>query len=286
MNNHCFVLVLAVLQCTVVFAETGAPLPIEHGSFAVDGRALSYFCVGKGSHTLILEAPSGISNAEAYQNVLPTLAADYRVCAYERAAYGGSPPLPEGMVQSLNDYARELGHFLALETIPKPVYLLGYSYGGFVARYFTAHHPEQVRGIVLIDSPHVKWMRRMQEDLSAEDWEKVEDILRWFIDNRGHDAWISSFEMEAAPLLPEDLPVAVITRTQDHERMLQSGISQAGYRVYNDLHYELAPKLLKLTKRTRAFTASKSQHFIPDTEPEIVFEAIDAVIEMSHQSER
>ena len=62
--------------------------------------------------------------------------------------------------------------------------------------------------------------------------------------------------------------------------MLKSGVSTDGYRIYNDVHYELAPELLDLTERTVAYTASKSQHYISDTEPEIVFEAIVTVLAM------
>ena len=261
------------------------PLELEHGSFAVDGRALSYFCAGQGSPALILEAPSGVSNRDAYANILPELAATYRVCAYERAAYGGSPPLPAGLVQSLGDYVRELEHFLALDVAEPPYIMVGFSYGGFVTRAFSARHPEKVSGLVLIDTPHSHWMRRMKAQMSTEDWSKVDDILRWFIENRGHDAWISSFEMEAAPPLPRELPVAVITRAQDNERMLLSGISPAGYRIYNDLSYELARELLTLTDRTIAFTAGKSQHDIPDSEPEVVLDALRSVVLMSATGE-
>ena len=278
---------LATISAHAAVAETAPPenssepaIVLKHGSFAVDGRALSYFCTGNGTPTLILEAPSGLSNREAYQNVLPALAKGYRVCAYERAGYGASPALPEGLVQSLNDYARELDHFLALEAMSKPVVILGYSYGGFVARFYAAHNPEKVKGIVLIDSPHLHWMREMKAQMSLQDWGKVDDILTWFRENRGHDAWISSYEMEAAPKLPEELPVAVITRGQDRELMRQSGISEQGFRIYNDLHQKLAPHLHSLTTQTRAFSADESQHFIPDTEPEIVIDAVETVVAM------
>jgi pimeloyl-ACP methyl ester carboxylesterase len=103
------------------------------------------------------------------------------------------------MVQSLNDYAQELRHFVTLDAVPKPVLLTGYSYGGFVARYHAAHHPEQVRGIVLIDTPHAHWMRRMRDQRSPDDRAKITDILQWFVENRGHDAWISSLDREAGP---------------------------------------------------------------------------------------
>lgn len=278
-------LVLAVFLLT--FSPAGAEdapergeQSLDRGQFPYEGRALSWFCAGSGAPTLILEAPSGISAEESFRNVLPELAARSRVCAYERAAYGDSDPLPAGMVQTVSDYAAELDAFLELETVEAPFVLVGFSYGGFVSRYYAGHHPDRILGMVLIDSPHVQWLREMKARLTAEDWGKVEEIMAWFIDNRGHDVWRSQFEVEQAPALPRDLPLVVVTRGQDHERMRLSGISEAGFRIYNDVHFVLAPELLDLTERSVALTAPNSDHMIPDAEPQVVIDAVDRVLSM------
>ena len=279
--------VLAWLSVLLLYSLAGAdgiPAPdqqaLDRGRFVHEGRALSWFCTGSGAPTLILEAPSGVSAEAAFQNVLPELASRARVCAYERAAYGGSDPLPPGMIQTVSDYAAELGTFMGHEAVQPPFVLIGFSYGGFVSRYYAGHHPDRVLGMVLIDSPHVRWLREMKARLSAEDWGKVEEIMAWFIENRGHDVWRSQFEVEQAPALARDLPLVVITRGQDHERMRLSGISEAGFRIYNDVHFELAPELLELTERSVALTAPDSDHIIPDAEPEVVVEAVDRVLSM------
>ncbi len=253
---------------------------LTRGSFSFDDRSLSYFCAGDGQPTLILEAPSGISNEEAFAKVIPDLAARHRVCAYERAAYGNSEPLKPGEVQSVSDYAAELAAFLELVGTDSPLLIVGFSYGGFVARYFTGHRPERVAGLVLIDSPHVRWLRAMKDEMTLDDWQKVEDIMQWFLDNRGHDVWTSQFEVESAPLLPPDMPVVVVTRALDHERMRLSGVSEDGFRIYNDLHFRLAPELADLTGRTVAMTAANSDHMIPDAEPEVVLDAVSKLLEM------
>lgn len=270
------------LACLLLFCVAAAdePAALEEGRFSIDERQLAWFCRGSGSPTIVLEAPSGIANQGAYANVLEALARRARVCAYERAFYAGSDPLRPGEVQTVVDYADELGRFLALEQVPPPYLLMGFSYGGFVARYFTGHHPDQVVGMVLIDSPHVEWIRRMKDEFSTEDWSKVQDILDWFTEHRGHDVWNSQFLVEQAPPLPADLPIAVITRDRDHERMRQSGITEAAFRRYNDIHFELAPELLRLSNRTVAFTAENTDHMVPDNDPETVLEAVDRVLSM------
>ena len=82
---------------------------------------------------------------------------------------GGSPALPAGLVQSLTDYARELEHFLALDSVEGPFVLFGCSYGGFVSRANAGKHPDQIQGIVSIDSPHSHWMREMKARMPTED---------------------------------------------------------------------------------------------------------------------
>lgn len=253
---------------------------IVRGSFTYEGRSLAWFCLGEGTPTLVLEAPSGVSNEEAFGNLLPDLAARGRVCAYERAFYGASDPLAPGELQTVQDYANELAAFLARDEVAAPYLLLGFSYGGFVSRYFTGHHPEAVVGMVLIDSPHVAWLRTMKAEMSGADWAKVAEIIAWFRDNRGHDVWQSQFLVEAAPALPAALPLAVVMRGRDHERMRLSGISEAGFRIYNDVHFRLSPRMLSLTDRAVSFIAPRSDHMIPDAEPEVVLAAVDAVLAM------
>lgn len=259
------------------------PTALEYGRFDYEGRQLNHFCGGEGSPTLILEAPSGVSNEEAFARVLPDLLSRSRVCAYERAGYGGSDVLAPGVVQTVEDYADELLTFLETEGISPPYVFLGFSFGGFVARYFAGHHPEDVIGMILIDSPHVDWLRQMKAEMTADDWSKVEDIMQWFLDNRGHDVWSSQFEVEAAPALPSDLPLIVITRGQDHERMRLSGISEPGFRIYNDVHFRLSPELLTLSEHAVPMTAEESDHMIPDSEPEVVLDAVDQMLHMVQQ---
>lgn len=94
-------------------ADAATSPSMERGSFTYQGRSLAWFCLGEGTPTLVLEAPSGVSNEKAFGNVLPALAARGRVCAYERAFYGASDPLATGEVQTVQDYAQELAAFLA-----------------------------------------------------------------------------------------------------------------------------------------------------------------------------
>ena len=77
-----------------------------------------------------------------------------RVCTYDRAGTGTSDHRPTGLhVTSLFE-AKELQALLEGAAISPPYVLVAHSYGGFIARLFAAHYPQETAGLVLIDSSH------------------------------------------------------------------------------------------------------------------------------------
>ena len=66
------------------------------------------------------------------------LAADMRVCVYDRAGFGWSDP-PRGR-RTFDDIADELRQGLANAGIVSPYVLVGHSIGGIIARSFTARY--------------------------------------------------------------------------------------------------------------------------------------------------
>jgi pimeloyl-ACP methyl ester carboxylesterase len=71
------------------------------------------------------------------------------VVAYERAGVGQSAwdqvtPTPQHV-------ADRLRRLLELIGAPPPYVLVGYSWGGILARYFAGYHPADVAGLVLVD---------------------------------------------------------------------------------------------------------------------------------------
>jgi pimeloyl-ACP methyl ester carboxylesterase len=68
---------------------------------------------------------------------------------YDRAGVGWSEPGP--FPRTAGRIADELWQLLQRGRIDGPYVLVGHSYGGFVMRLFTARHPEQVAGLVLIE---------------------------------------------------------------------------------------------------------------------------------------
>ena len=114
-----------------------------------DGRVLHFRCMGSGAPTVLLE-PGWSADGGAWRKLMPLLADETRLCAYDRAGSGGSDagPLPRDGAA----IARDLDAGLRAAGIAGPYVLVGHSAGGLYARHFALRRPDDVAGLVLADS--------------------------------------------------------------------------------------------------------------------------------------
>jgi pimeloyl-ACP methyl ester carboxylesterase len=122
-----------------------------HGQLVdVGGRRLYIQCVGSGSPTVVLQAGLGEPTSPASGWIAPAVAQDTRVCVYDRAGRGWSEDAagPQDGVA----IAADLHSLLERAQIAGPYVLAGHSSGGVYMRIFAAQYPDQVAGMVLLDS--------------------------------------------------------------------------------------------------------------------------------------
>src|SRR6266516_5483757 len=116
----------------------------------VGGRRLYVHCTGTGIQTVVLV--SGLAETSVYWGgwIAPAVAQNTTVCAYDRAGQGWSDPpaSPQDGVAVATDLHTLLDH----SPIPGPYVLVGHSTGGAYARIFAARYPDQVAGMVMLDS--------------------------------------------------------------------------------------------------------------------------------------
>src|SRR4051794_40122538 len=148
-----------VLVILVLFAIGGAYEAISRATapnVAMRGQLvdvgpyrLHFECTGSGGPTVILE-PGGGGSAASMGHITPAVARDSRVCVYDRAGRGWSEPAadpPDG-----EQIATDLHNLLDRAHVRGPYVLAGHSFGGLYVRTYAAKYPQEVAGLVLVDS--------------------------------------------------------------------------------------------------------------------------------------
>lgn len=124
--------------------------PAQGQRLDVGGHRLYLHCTGSGSPTVVLEPGAG-ETSSAFALIAPAVARDTRVCVYDRAGRGWSDAastIPQDAAQIVAD----LHALLQRGGAPGPYVLAGHSFGGLYVLTFAARHPEEVAGLVLVDS--------------------------------------------------------------------------------------------------------------------------------------
>lgn len=128
--------------------------------------------------TIILES-AAMSASPQWVRIQSTLAAHYRVVVYDRPGMGWSGSGAEPFTATRA--ARALHTALERAGISGPYILVGHSLGGIFARIFAGQYPDDVAGIVLVDSSHPEQGERMGANNDIAAGARSMAILPWLV---------------------------------------------------------------------------------------------------------
>jgi pimeloyl-ACP methyl ester carboxylesterase len=167
------------------------------------GYRLHLACQREGSPTVVMEAAIGETGL-LWSLVQPAVAQRSRVCVYDRAGLGWSDPSPRPRTAEI--MVEELHTLLATAEVPGPYVLVGHSFGGLLVRLYAARHPQEVAGLVLVDSAHEDQYRRAPSEI-RELLPQVEEQARQQFE--GLKALIESGSLDPGMLpVPPGLPAS------------------------------------------------------------------------------
>ena len=272
----------------------------------VDGIRLELNCTGKGSPTVVLEAGLG-DTLIGWKRVQPQIAEFSRVCSYDRAGSGASDP--GQMPRTSARIAKEL-HSLLQKAGEEPPYLLvGHSFGGYTVRVFNGQSPDQVSGIVLVDSTQedqYALLPKAWTELGAATLSRYKRQAAWapiFIDlgiaramlrfrgiqgayliAQSKSVKTRASELEAIQTSAEqaraagnisDKPLVVLTAGRNSDAGLKKALGDRDFENYQRTWVDdLQMRWTHLSIRGKRIIVQDSGHDIPSERPDTIVDAV------------
>ena len=253
-----------VLRLPVALLLTScASLPASQTSL-VQGRWVECAVLGQGSPVVVFESGLG-ANLTAWDQVFPVVTGFTTAFAYSRPGYGASewsrtPRIGRVVVEELRATLRARG-------LAPPYVLVGHSLGGLYMQLFARLYPEEVAGLVLVDSSHPSQMAGPRPPPTF--WGVLVDLYMTGTRGREFKALdATGQEVLRAPLF---LGKPVI--------LLSAGADPAA-----DAGLEATPAQLQRRDLARLYPGSRQQwvssgHNIQKTHPRVVIEAIREMVD-------
>ncbi len=228
----------------------------------VSGGVVEASVQGEGSPAVVFESGAGAAcRMGNWAQVIEGLQREARLFAYNRSGYGRSR-----IHRNLDDPrdVTEILHRGLIEAGVEPPYLLvGHSIGGLYMNLFARLYPDEISGLILIDSSHPEQFDYLRKEKPLRHAIMVTSYAKGSPHVRYEMANMNRFrrEIEKAGPFP-NVPVLVLT----------AGESWHG--EDRKWWFGLQKDLASLSSKCRGKIVESSGHFIQRDRPEVVVEAI------------
>jgi pimeloyl-ACP methyl ester carboxylesterase len=267
-------------------------------------------CVGSGSPIVVFESDLDQYGVLSWVSVQGEIGKVTRACSYDRAGILWSEPGP--LPRDGEKIASELAAVLNAAGEEGPYVLVGHAFGGAYVRMFAGQNPDDVCGMVLVESSHPEMLTRFYEyGVRPEIPNKNIRPLILFLSHLGMPGRFKGNPYDLPPeiydpqqaFLPEsslawfdekvettntlsqagryqhlgDLPLIVIATS-----VSPSSIKDRG-ELLQDLWLELQQELLLLSENSE-LRIYEDGHYPQLQSPELVIEAIQDVLERCEEA--
>jgi pimeloyl-ACP methyl ester carboxylesterase len=236
------------------------------GALAVPAQSLHHRVKleGRGSRTVILESGLG-DTLDVWAAVQPHIAAGCaRTFSYNRAGYLGSDSSDEPRDSAT--IVSELRAELSRQNIKPPYVLVGHSLGGLYMQYFARNFPDEVAGLVLVDSTHWEQSLAMgnQANTPYNSRTAITLFMPWIMRREINDSVAAGKQVHASP---EALRTPTIVLSSTRGPLGESPSARALAARQQD---EIAADF----PGSDHVRVNDSGHYIQKDKPEVVVEAV------------
>ncbi|MEJ9111196.1 lysophospholipase [Bacillus paramobilis] len=217
---------------------------------------------------IIMEAGYG-DYSKAWDHIAEELTEYGTVLTYDRSGLGKSGKSSKRHISS--EMVKDLRGCLAQLQLKPPYIFVGHSFGGINARLFATSYPEDMFGIVLMDSTPENYKEDFLPIMSPE----FQDAYnKQFVYESSYEEFMFSLgEVDKHCQSMGNIPLAVLAAGK-----------KAFYSPAAQLKWlQLQEDLLRLSSNHKFVIAEQSSHYIQKDEPYYVVDAIKWIIEVGER---
>ncbi|PGT51064.1 alpha/beta fold hydrolase [Bacillus thuringiensis] len=217
----------------------------------------------KNKPTVIMDAGYG-DYSKSWKFVVSEISALTDVLVYDRAGLGKSG-------KSLNPrtstyMVKELKEALIRLSIKPPYILVGHSFGGVNARIYASEYPQEIAGVVLVDSTLEDYKDRFLPTMPKE----FQDAYnKQFVYEGTYDEFMESLQQLKDSRRKLSVPLIVISAGK------KAHYSEESQGLWNKMQKEI----LQISSNGEFIIAKNSAHYIQNDEPEVVVNAVKRLID-------
>jgi len=234
-------------------------IQIKKNVITANENDFEYAIKGTKSPAVLLINGAG-GPIEGWSRIWDKIGDENIVFAYNRPGIGKSSK--HTVAQTGNNMVKDLRALLMSLNLEPPYLIVGHSLGGLIANLFARVYPDDVRGIIFIESSTIK------DVLANSKRKKVTDINELAeVDN----VLTTTKQIEESGAFPS-IPITVIAGTKP-------AFSWIMPRKLKESRLNNQKELLSLSGKGKITLARKSGHFPQFTEPNLVINEINNLLQ-------
>lgn len=259
------VFIMVLVMClsamnTSAFANDDEQSQEQTVKVDVGGFNLEFDLAGEGKPTVIFE--HGLGGDRTWWDLIqPEIAKYCNTVSYDRAGAGGSDFSPNPRL--ISNMVEELHTALTKLDIKGPYIFVAHSFGGLTSRVYATKYPNEVAGIIFVDSSHEDMVTEMSKVLGEEFKNEIDQAV--IVEGGTTEDFYNSLQ-EVRDTLPADAlrnkPITVLT-ANNHESGPEADAAWM----------QLQDRIASLSNDSKHIIVDNG-HFIPIEKPEVVIDAI------------
>jgi pimeloyl-ACP methyl ester carboxylesterase len=238
-----------------------------------DGHKMFLECSGdpNAGLTVILANGKGLGAADAWALVQHKVPPSIRTCSYDAIGAGRSDhvPQPHPELRPIDQVVSEMHSLFQAARLKQPYVLVGASAGGILIRRYQQQYPNEIAGLVFVDSAHEEQEWRMaaiskEQDPNCNNPEFLRE--NGFLPDHQKLTWHA------------DIPLIVLERTEKPPCSAFPGLSQQQCDALNDEWHNHQVDLAGRSKYGQLRSVAGSGHFMHQQRPDAIADAIRDVV--------